>query len=692
MSRRTTSGHEQGGVHVDAASSPHDRPVITFGEFRIDCARRHLLRRGQPVAIQRRPLEVLIYLASHPERVISRDELLERLWACSVNDEALTRCISILRKLLEDLRDSPRYLETVWGEGYRFIAPVSITNADGKGWAEPGAQVSGVSVRYHELGLASVAELPTSAAGPAVQRRSMRWWVLAGLSLLTLILSTFWRSSSPETDPLLDRIGVLPMIAADEGDRWVAEALSDRLVQSLSGIEGLTVVLSLRKDSADTDPDPVSAGRALNVGAVLVSRFARVEGRPALSVQLISTGDRSVLWSFSTCSESVDPEPGQIERLAVSMAKRLWARLHRSGEQGSLSAVAYRHYLRARFHWNQRSRIGLTAAIQAFKKALAIEPRYVKALEGVAESWLMLPLYGGASPTETIPKARDAAERALSIDPGAARAQAVLGVISMQYHWDWADAESRLLQAAALDPNDATAEQWLGELYCYRRQPEVCGRYLRSAAALDPLSPILLTIQGSPALFSGDFEAASTAYDQALADEPEFPLAHYFAGLSRAALGEWDQAIASYRSALPELGLAFVGGPLVYALARNGDTDGARAMLADLESLSWSAYVPPSKLAIAWLGLGDRERALALLGNAVEVRDDRLVYLAVDPHFLELHGDSSFRELAGKVGLLDVLDLPGTRFAGRPTPYPAQDQKMRRKDQDLIRISARSSR
>jgi tetratricopeptide (TPR) repeat protein len=160
---------------------------------------------------------------------------------------------------------------------------------------------------------------------------------------------------------------------------------------------------------------------------------------------------------------------------------------------------------------------------------------------------------------------------------------------------------------------------------------------------------------GSPALFSGDFETAAAAYAEAVEDVPEFPMSRYVLGLSQAGLGDWDAAIAGYEASLPDLGLPIVGGPMAYALARRGDTGRAEAVLEELGRLAETHYVPPTKIATAWLGLQDKARALEWLGRALDVRDDRLVYLAVDPHFRELHGDPAFRAYADRVGVLDVL-------------------------------------
>jgi DNA-binding winged helix-turn-helix (wHTH) protein/TolB-like protein len=614
--------------------------LITFGEFRLDTARRRLTRGGRRVRIQRKPLDVLIYLVSHSDRVVTRQELMEAFWPSGSHEESLTRCVSIVRKLLDDTQEPQRYIETVWGQGYRFVARVDTVDSP------PSSRA-------------------TSRPGPGQKPNGPRRWrpggaaVLLAAGLIAVVAMTWlWDSADREAALPVERIAVMPMTSPSADDEWLAGALTDRLAETLARIEGVVVISRGSTAQFSSQPDPVAAGRLLGVDALLESQLERSGERVGMRSQLLSAEDGSVLWSYAVAPETTVLEPDAIVQLASSVAQRLWANLQVEATTHTVDAEAYRHYLRGRYFWNQRSKTALDEAVAAFEAALAIDPAYADAQVGLAETWLLMPLYGAVPPTQAIPRARQAAIRALELDARSAQATAVLGVIAMQYDWDWTEAEARLREALTLDPNDATTEQWLGELYCYRLRFDECRRHLRAAAGLAPLSPVLQLLQGSPALFSGDFEAAIAAYEQARERSPGFALTRYVLGLAHAGLGQWDQAIEHYRAALPDLGLEIVGGPLVFAMARNGDLDGAKAVLLDLQELAEKRYVPPSKLAIAWLGLGDRTRTLQWLDRAIDVHDDRLVYLAVDAHFRELHRDPKFRIRGAKVGLLDLLDTP----------------------------------
>jgi len=641
---------DEHGRHADGRSDGRDAAaadVIAFDVFRIDCRGRRLTRDGVRLRIQQKPLDVLIYLARNRARFVPREELLERFWPRAINEESLTRCISTIRTLLGDTRDPPRYIETLWGRGYRFIAAVEQTAAG----RDPGGD-------FTQFDAVANPESQPDAIAAATSRWRGPLIIAAATLTVVLGLIVLWDRIVSPREAAIRGLAVVPMEGDPGTEDWLAVALTDRLVETVSRIEGVRVVAHGSTAPFSTRSDPAEIGRRLGVDAALLTHLAREGDRTVLRARLVSTRDGAVVWTYSAARAMHETSDEQVRQLARSVARRLWADLQLGQSDRLVDPGAYRHYLRGRYYWNQRSRDALAAAIESYNSALELEPDYEDALLGLADSWLVMPLYDSrVSPSDAIPKARAAAERALELDRGAAHAHAVLGVIAMQYDWDWSEAESQLRRALTLNPNDATAEQWLGEFYCYRlRQPE-CQRHLRAASGLDPLSPVLRMMLGSPALFSGDFRTAVAAYSEALEDNPAFPLSRYVLGLAYAGLEDWDRAIESYQASLPDLGLEVVGGPMVYALARSGATAQARALLAELERLADEQYVPPSKIATGWLGLEQRDQAFQWLGRALEVHDDRLVYLAVDVHFLELHEDPDFRAYADRVGLLEVLQV-----------------------------------
>ena len=610
---------QEGSISDDVETPRHD--ALQFGEFRMDMLQRMLFRRGEPVHIQRKPLLVLTYLIQQAPRLVPREELLERFWSKSVNEESLTRCISTIRKLLGDNNDPPQYLETYHAQGYRFIAEVVAA--------------------------------PSNSRPLRQESRSRRRLVVAIALLFAAVVAVTTKivtDSEPSTasQDSIDRIAVLP-VAVDMADgAWLEQALTDHVMRAVSVIEGVTVVAA---SQLSDDADFQEQVERLGVRALLLSRLEETPAGSKLSAQLVDSHDRELLWQSSFNSVATTIDSSQVEALARQVAIRLRPTLQLRQPARRVDEQAYALYLRGRYFWSQRSAVGLEAAIAAFEQALDIDQNYLDAMLGAAESWLLLPLYGARPPIEAIPNARVLAQEVLAADPQDARARAVLGVIAMQYDWDWLTAESLLREAVTLNPNDATAQQWLGELYCYTARFDECRRQLRIALELDPLSSVLLMQQGTPDLYSGNYADAALAYVKAAENAPEFAMGQYALGLAFAGLDDWEQAIVAYQTSLPELGLAIVGGPLVHALARGGRIDAAHEMLREIEALAATRYVPPSKLAVAYLGIGDNSKAVASLQLAIEAHDDRLVYFAGDVHFRDRLYEAGFREVAERIGL-----------------------------------------
>lgn len=596
-----------------------DKPTaFSFGEFHIDSRERALYRGQERVRIQRKPLRVLIYLVQQSPRMVPREELLQKFWSKAVNEESLTRCISTIRRLLDDNQDSPRYLETHHAQGYRFIAGVDATVGT--------TTTPRRSTRIY-VGLAAAALLVIAAFFLSLDRTS--------------------RAPVPPAQELIDRIAVLPVDVDIPEEPWLVEALTDHVMRAVSRVEGVTVVAS---PEISRSIDLIDHGQRLNVDALLLTRLERTSGVSRLNAKLVGADDGALLWHASFDSPTSPVGGEQVGDLARQVASRLRPTLQLPETTAPVDERAYAAYLRGRYHWSQRSAASLEAAIAAFEAALAIEPTYADAMVGAAESWLLLPLYGASPPTQVIPGARMMAQRALESDPRSARARAVLGFIALQYDWDWLTAEKLLREAVTLNPNDATAQQWLGELYCYSSRFDACRKQLRIALELDPLAPVLVMQQGTPDLYSGEYGAAIEAYLESTASIPGFAMGQYALGLAYAGVGEWQNAIDAYQASLPELGLAIVGGPVIFALARSGQTDQATEMLDQLEALAETRYVPPSKLAVAYLGLNDRVQAIEWLQMAVEMHDDRLIYFGTDVHFRGLLGEPGFRDIADRVG------------------------------------------
>lgn len=596
-------------------------------------------RDGARVHLAKRPFDVLEWLVAERPRLVTRAELLHRFWAGKeVYEEALTRCVSSIRKALDDRDESPHYLETRWNEGYRFIADVARGTAE-----EPTVPVE-APVAVPAAGM---------PLGPPRTRRSA-WLALAAVALLAAVawISLERRPAAPVQGAGLEhiqRVAVMPL-SVEGIDPLLVDGINDELVQAIARVEGLTIIARGSVQSTGTgNDDPVAIGRALDVQALLTGTVRSAGDQTVVALRLLDASDASVLWTYDARHDAVELSRSR-EDIAAKLATHLSARLRTATSSVPRDPATYALYLRARHFWNQRTAASLRQAIRLYEKAIAAEPDYAEAHVGVAESWLLMPMYAGTAPSDAHPRARAAAEAALRLHPESSRAHMVLGVVSSQFEWDWKTADEHFQKAIELDPNNATAYQWRAESRCYRHDFERCASDLREAMALDPLSPILATAQGVPARFAGRTAEAQETFAAALRKHPSFAFAEFQLALIASAEGRWDEAIERYERVLPAMGPVLGGAPLGYAYARAGRVEDAKRILADLTRLSANQYVPPIAFSDVAIGLGDRELSLAWLNRALVVHDDYLVQVGVDHHHRDLHGDPRFQAIMARVG------------------------------------------
>jgi tetratricopeptide (TPR) repeat protein len=214
--------------------------------------------------------------------------------------------------------------------------------------------------------------------------------------------------------------------------------------------------------------------------------------------------------------------------------------------------------------------------------------------------------------------------------------------VSYQYEWNWKAAEQDFRRALELNPNYATARQWYAEFLGYGGRTEEAEAQIAVARDLDPLSPTIATLRGSPAFWARRFDEAELAFVEAIELYPDFALAHYALGLCRLGLGRPDEALASFETARQGLQDEFVAPSLAHALVAAGRRDEATALLEKLRALEADRYVSPYKIAVTLAALGLKEEALSQLARARSEHDDRLVLIAVDPLLDSLRDDPRF--------------------------------------------------
>ncbi len=307
--------------------------------------------------------------------------------------------------------------------------------------------------------------------------------------------------------------------------------------------------------------------------------------------------------------------------------------------------------MRGRFSWNKRTGNDLKQAAEFYKQAIEKDPNYALAFSGLAETYVLFSGYDVAPADDSMPQAKAAALRALEIDDTLAEAHSALGSYLALYEFDLERSEKEFRRAVELKPGYATAHQGLAANLTVVKRFEEALAEIRLAEQLDPLSPDIGTDVGATLVFARRYDEAIAQFKRTLIREPNFSRTHSYLGWAYGSKGMFAEAIAQARSALELNNSFFIKGYLALWLGRSGNRDEATKILAELETAAKDGYVRPSTLAVVYIGLGERERALKQLEMEVSSRSFNAVYLGVLPDVDDLRSEPRFKEMLKQMNL-----------------------------------------
>jgi serine/threonine-protein kinase len=301
--------------------------------------------------------------------------------------------------------------------------------------------------------------------------------------------------------------------------------------------------------------------------------------------------------------------------------------------------------LRGRYHLSKLDQESYRTAIEAFNTAIRQDAGYAEAWAGLSETYYYISSVYLPS-AEAMPRARAAAQKAIELDEGLAQAHASLGVVAAWYDWDWASAEREFRRAIELNPSDAAAHFFLGELLAANQRTTEASREYSRAVELDPLSDYVQATWTQPDYLAGRLEPAIARARRLLQLEPGYFPAHTLLGMCFLQQSKSGEAFSELRRAIsladnPSFPLAILG----YGLGIAGRRPEARAVLDTLTLLSARAHVPAYSIAAVYVGLGERDSAFEWLGRSLHDHDEDLAFLAVDPIMKTLRTDARYHEL-----------------------------------------------
>jgi tetratricopeptide (TPR) repeat protein len=391
--------------------------------------------------------------------------------------------------------------------------------------------------------------------------------------------------------------------------------------------------------------------KQLGVAHILEGSVQKSADAVRVNVQLIKAANDSHLWADTYDRKLTDIFAVESE-IAKTIAETLQAKLTASEQRAiairpTENPEAYQLYLKGRFFWNKRTAADLKKSIDYFNQAIEKDPNYALAYAGLADAWLVLPLFGGGAPKDCSPKAETAARRAIHLDETLAEPHASLGLLLAIYYFDFSSSIRELERAIQLNPNYAMAHHWLGNLpLTFTGQFDRAIGELKRALELDPLSMIINANLGQTYCYSRRYEEAIAQLHRTIEIDPSFYYAHYQLGEALEFKGNRDAAIAEYQQARELNDDPLVLALLAQAMAKAGNPAQARNVLEQLKEESRHRYVTAYGIGLVYLGLGENEEALRWFEKSYQDRaGTEIGYIKVDPFLDSLHGNPRFEKL-----------------------------------------------
>jgi TolB-like protein/Tfp pilus assembly protein PilF/class 3 adenylate cyclase len=519
-----------------------------------------------------------------------------------------------------------------------------------------GARIGIVNLHNNEVGNPKA---PRKLQAAQQHRVRTRWAAIVTVLLLlcAIVAAVVIVSKKSSTSLVPEKsIAVLPFenLSSDKENAYFAEGVQDEILTRLAKVADLKVISRTSTQHFKSAPENLpEIAKQLGVTNILEGSVQKFTDQVRVNVQLVNAMTDAHLWAETYDRKLIDIFAVESE-IAKSVADALQVKLSGSEKKSITKAPtenpeAYELYLKGRFFWNKRSGVELRKAIEYFNQAIAKDPNYVLAYAGLADSYLLLPNYGSASTEEAVPPARAALKKALELDDSLAEAHASSGLLDLiEVRLDRAISE--LERAIELKPNYATAHHWLmfSHLALGHFDPAIAEG--KRALELDPLSLIINADFAWAYFCARRFDEAERQARKTLEIDPNFFRVHYYLGEVLQFKGRLAEAIPEYQKAFDLNGDPYSLGMLGQAYARNGQKDEAQEVLARLNEQAKSRYVAPYAVALVYLGLGQKERALDELGRAYQRGETNYLFrVKVDPMLDDLRGNARFESLVQEI-------------------------------------------
>ena len=622
--------------------------TLQFGDFQVDCGRFELRCKGRILRIERKPMELLMLLASREGQLVTRTEIVEQLWSSGVfvdTEHGTNTAIRKLRYLLHDDADNPRFIQTVTGMGYRFIAPVRTVELD-----TPERSIASMQP--------SVSDVPeiTPLAMPKWSGKRRLWLALAISSAVIVAVSTFMIYSGVWANrrPAIRSVAVLPLVnlSNDPEQEYFADGMTEQLITDLSYAKQLRV-LSRSSTIAfkNSNLSVPQIAEQLHVDALIEGTVLRANDTARVTLRLTAARPERQLWSASYERKVSDLISLQ-NQLAADAVNQMRAQLTPQGKtqlnlESKINPEAYDEYLQAQFFLHQET-VQKDKAIPHLERAIQLDPGFAGAYAAMGLAWGFEGVFGGARPAgknqEIYATALTYSQKAVNLDPTSSEAYSSLGH-SLMWNRRWNEAEKAFRRAIELDPNNPYASGYLALLLVQKGRTEEGVQISRELALANPVAIDFRRIYAITLFNARRYDEAIAECERLIKLDPNHLPIYGTYGQALVAKGRFQEAEAASDHS------PWRGSPgfraRLYALV--GNTAAARQVLKE----NASSPDDPSR-AVAHYLLGEKELGLAELDySANQVWNTKTYFLRVDPLFDPMRNDPRFTAIVKKTGLLD---------------------------------------
>ena len=649
-----------------------------FGPFELRPRTRELFRAGIRLRMRPQVLQVLALLAERAGDRVTREELHALLWSgkdFGDFEQGLNNTVRELRGVLGDSATEPVYIETLPRLGYRLIVPVEARH----GANEPDAATN--SGPAPAISASAPGALPLAEAGTDLQRLSRReneriatssthklrnaLLGMAAVCALAAGTAIYWSHLRSPTTQAGEHVmvAVLPFanLTGDASQEYFSDGLTEELISHLGhdasrdfGVIARTSVMHYKNSHSGMD----EIADALHVQYALEGSVRRDAQNLRVSVELVDRHGRT-LWSREYDRSGADPLAIQSEiadaisgEIRTTLGKRLAISDRKIPTAApAVSVGGYDFYLRGMYFLNKRNVEALKTAVSYFDQSIAKDPSYAPAYAGLSDCYALLKGYSANASEEYATKAKDAAQEALRLDPNLAEAHTAMALILQNRDWEWDAAEKEFQKAIVLNPNYATAHHWYAEHLAYRGRFDEAFAEIETARRVDPLSLIIATDRGVMLYYARRYDESLTQFESVRAMDPSFGRATMaiFPAIQNKANEESLKFLEQgYRSSGTS---AWYWANSAYVNGRTGNQKKAAESIAKLKALNAEQELDPALFVVAYIGVGDNDRAVECLERALKQRSNLLTALKVDPIYDPLRQDERFKQVVRQIHL-----------------------------------------